>query len=165
MAFDQLFCGDWKQIAINQTGNIKKDFTNRERIYLEREAACRPYTALDSFGKLTKMHMTRIGFRPRIDDTDDRQHENNDRHQTQTDFDRKSGKSREIFAGRCFFIQRNGEIFRSGAVEGQQEEEDNLVSVRSRFAGDEGQMALDAFIDMICKEIRTKERREVVNEA
>ena len=50
-------------------------------------------------------------------------------------------------------------------VVGQQEEEDNLVSVRSRFAGDEGQMALDAFIDMICKEIRTKERREVVNEA
>jgi len=50
-------------------------------------------------------------------------------------------------------------------VVGQQEEEDNLVSVRSRFAGDEGQMPLDKFIDMICKEIRTKERREVVNEA
>ncbi len=50
-------------------------------------------------------------------------------------------------------------------VVGQQEEESSLVSVRSRFAGDEGQMALDNFIHMICKEIRTKERREVVNEA
>ena len=50
-------------------------------------------------------------------------------------------------------------------VVGQQEEEDGLVSVRSRFAGDEGQMPLDKFVDMICKEIRTKERREVVNEA
>ena len=50
-------------------------------------------------------------------------------------------------------------------VVGQQEEEDGLVSVRSRFAGDEGQMPLDKFVEMICKEIRTKERREVVNEA
>ena len=48
-------------------------------------------------------------------------------------------------------------------VVGQKEEDDNLVSVRSRFAGDEGQKTLDAFIDQICKEIRTKEiRREVV---
>ena len=49
-------------------------------------------------------------------------------------------------------------------VVGQQEEEQGLVSVRSRFAGDEGQMALDDFIDMICKEIRTKARREVTVE-
>ena len=50
-------------------------------------------------------------------------------------------------------------------VVGQREEEENLVSVRSRFAGDEGQKTLDAFIDQICKEIRTKEiRREVVQE-
>ena len=50
-------------------------------------------------------------------------------------------------------------------VVGQQEEEQNLVAVRSRFAGDEGQMALDSFVDMICKEIRTKARREVTVEA
>ncbi len=51
-------------------------------------------------------------------------------------------------------------------VVGQKEEEENLVSVRSRFAGDEGQKTLDAFIDQITKEIRTKEIRkeEVVEE-
>ena len=51
-------------------------------------------------------------------------------------------------------------------VVGQQEEEQGLVSVRSRFAGDEGQKSLDAFIDQICKEIRTKEIRkeEVIEE-
>ena len=49
-------------------------------------------------------------------------------------------------------------------VVGQQEEEQNLVAVRSRFAGDEGQMTLDNFVDMICKEIRTKARREVTVE-
>jgi len=47
-------------------------------------------------------------------------------------------------------------------IVGQQEEEDGLVSVRSRFAGDEGQKSLDDFIDQICKEIRTKEIREEV---
>ena len=50
-------------------------------------------------------------------------------------------------------------------VVGQKEEEEGLVSVRSRFAGDEGQKSLDEFIDAICKEIRTKEiRKEVVQE-
>ncbi len=50
-------------------------------------------------------------------------------------------------------------------VVGQKEEEEELVSVRSRFAGDEGQKTLDEFIDAICKEIRTKEiRKEVVQE-
>ncbi len=50
-------------------------------------------------------------------------------------------------------------------VVGQKEEEDNLVSVRSRFAGDEGQKTLDDFITAICKEIRTKEiRKEEVQE-
>ncbi|MBQ9140702.1 MAG: threonine--tRNA ligase [Lachnospiraceae bacterium] len=50
-------------------------------------------------------------------------------------------------------------------VVGQKEEEEGLVSVRSRFAGDEGQKTLDEFIDQICKEIRTKEiRKEVVVE-
>ena len=47
-------------------------------------------------------------------------------------------------------------------VVGQKEEEDGVVSVRSRFLGDEGQKSLDAFIDDICKEIRTKEIRKVV---
>ena len=47
-------------------------------------------------------------------------------------------------------------------IVGAQEEEEGLVSVRSRFAGDEGQKSLDAFIDQICKEIRTKEIREEI---
>ena len=46
-------------------------------------------------------------------------------------------------------------------VVGQQEEEQNLVSVRSRFLGDEGQKPLGDFIDAICKEIRTKEIRKI----
>ena len=33
------------------------------------------------------------------------------------------------------------------------------MSVRSRYAGDEGVKPLQAFIDQICKEIRTKEIR------
>ncbi|MGN0308354.1 MAG: threonine--tRNA ligase [Lachnospiraceae bacterium] len=45
-------------------------------------------------------------------------------------------------------------------VVGQKEEEEGLVSVRSRFAGDEGQKTLDEFIDAICREIRTKEIRK-----
>ena len=45
-------------------------------------------------------------------------------------------------------------------VVGQKEEEEGLVSVRSRFAGDEGQKSLADFVDAICKEIRTKEIRE-----
>ncbi len=50
-------------------------------------------------------------------------------------------------------------------VVGQKEEEEGLVSVRSRFAGDEGQKSLEDFIDAICKEIRTKEiRKEEVQE-
>ena len=50
-------------------------------------------------------------------------------------------------------------------VVGQKEEEDKTVSVRSRFAGDEGAKSIDAFIDQICKEIRTKEiRKEEVQE-
>ena len=50
-------------------------------------------------------------------------------------------------------------------VVGQQEEEQGLVSVRSRFAGDEGQKPLAEFIEQICKEIRTKEiRKEEVTE-
>ncbi|GFI02447.1 threonine--tRNA ligase 1 [Lachnospiraceae bacterium] len=50
-------------------------------------------------------------------------------------------------------------------VVGQQEEADGSVSVRSRFAGDEGVKPLSEFIDQICKEIRTKEiRKEQVQE-
>ena len=50
-------------------------------------------------------------------------------------------------------------------VVGEKEEAEGLVSVRSRFAGDEGQKSLDAFVDQICKEIRTKEiRKEEVQE-
>ena len=46
-------------------------------------------------------------------------------------------------------------------VVGQKEEEDGTVSVRSRFAGDEGVKPLDTFINDICREIRTKEIRKI----
>lgn len=46
-------------------------------------------------------------------------------------------------------------------VVGQKEEEENVVSVRSRYNGDEGQKALSDFIDAISKEIRTKEIKKV----
>ena len=50
-------------------------------------------------------------------------------------------------------------------VVGQQEEADGTVSVRSRFAGDEGVKPLSEFVSQICEEIRTKEiRKEVVQE-
>nr|WP_308625169.1 threonine--tRNA ligase [uncultured Eisenbergiella sp.] len=45
-------------------------------------------------------------------------------------------------------------------VVGQKEEEDGTVSVRSRFAGDEGVKDLEVFINDICKEIRTREIRK-----
>ena len=49
-------------------------------------------------------------------------------------------------------------------IVGQQEEEDGTVSVRSRFAGDEGVKPLQQFVDDICREIRTKEfRKELDN--
>lgn len=50
-------------------------------------------------------------------------------------------------------------------VVGQQEEADGTVSVRSRFAGDEGVKPLDEFIAQITEEIRTKAiRKEEVEE-
>ena len=49
-------------------------------------------------------------------------------------------------------------------VVGAKEEEENLVSVRSRFAGDEGQKSLDEFVASVTEEIATRARREVVKE-
>lgn len=51
-------------------------------------------------------------------------------------------------------------------VVGAKEQEEGLVSVRSRFAGDEGQKALADFIADICEEIRTRtiRKEEVVEE-
>ena len=49
-------------------------------------------------------------------------------------------------------------------VVGAKEEETGKVSVRSRFAGDEGQKDLKDFISAICEEIRTKEIRQEVEE-
>ena len=46
-------------------------------------------------------------------------------------------------------------------VVGQKEAEEGLVSVRSRYLGDEGQKKLGDFVDAICKEIRTKEIRKI----
>ncbi len=45
-------------------------------------------------------------------------------------------------------------------VVGQKEEEEGVVSVRSRFKGDEGQRSLDAFLADIKEEIRTKAIRQ-----
>lgn len=50
-------------------------------------------------------------------------------------------------------------------VVGQKEEEDKTVSVRSRFAGDEGVKPLGEFINQICHEIRTKEIRKEVEQS
>lgn len=46
-------------------------------------------------------------------------------------------------------------------VVGQKEAEDGTVSVRSRYAGDEGSKPLSEFVDAICREIRSKEIRKV----
>ncbi len=45
-------------------------------------------------------------------------------------------------------------------VVGAKEQEEGLVSVRSRYLGDEGQRSLDAFLSEITEEIRTKEIRK-----
>jgi threonyl-tRNA synthetase len=50
-------------------------------------------------------------------------------------------------------------------IVGAKEQEEGLVSVRSRFAGDEGQKKLDDFVTDICREIRTKEIRKEVEQA
>ncbi len=50
-------------------------------------------------------------------------------------------------------------------VVGAKEEEEKTVSVRSRFKGDEGQKDLQTFIADILEEIRTKEIRQVEEEA
>ena len=46
-------------------------------------------------------------------------------------------------------------------VVGQKEEEEGVVSVRSRFKGDEGQASLESFIENIKKEIASREARAV----
>jgi threonyl-tRNA synthetase len=49
-------------------------------------------------------------------------------------------------------------------VVGQKEAEEGVVSVRSRFVGDEGTKPLADFINQICEEIRTKEIRKEVEQ-
>lgn len=46
-------------------------------------------------------------------------------------------------------------------VVGQKEAEEGVVSVRSRFNGDEGQKPLQQFISEICEEIRAKEIKQI----
>ncbi len=46
-------------------------------------------------------------------------------------------------------------------VVGAKEQEEGVVSVRSRYLGDEGQKPLDTFIREICEEIRTKQIRKI----
>ena len=50
-------------------------------------------------------------------------------------------------------------------VVGQKEEEEQTVSVRSRFAGDEGARKLDSFIEEVQKEIASRENRARMEEA
>ncbi len=49
-------------------------------------------------------------------------------------------------------------------IVGQKEQDENLVSLRSRYKGDEGQVALSDFIQDIVEEIRTKEIRKIEEE-
>ena len=49
-------------------------------------------------------------------------------------------------------------------VVGAKEEEENKVSVRSRFAGDEGQCGLDSFVAKIKEEIAGKVSRKIEKE-
>ena len=49
-------------------------------------------------------------------------------------------------------------------IVGEQEEGEGLVSVRSRFEGNEGQKPLAEFKDQILKEIATKEIRKELPE-
>ena len=49
-------------------------------------------------------------------------------------------------------------------VVGQKEAEEETVSVRSRFAGDEGSSTLDVFMDKIKKEIASRENRKMEKE-
>ncbi len=49
-------------------------------------------------------------------------------------------------------------------VVGAKEEETGVVSVRSRFAGDEGAKGLDEFIASAKEEIEAKTIREVIKE-
>ena len=46
-------------------------------------------------------------------------------------------------------------------IVGAKEEEEGLVSVRSRFLGDEGQKSLAEFVEAVSNEIRTRENRKV----
>ena len=48
-------------------------------------------------------------------------------------------------------------------VVGQKEEEEGVVSVRSRFAGDEGQKELGQFMEAIQEEIASKVIRQAEN--
>ena len=61
-----------------------------------------------------------------------------------------------------------GEIFegflRERSVVGAKEEEEGKVSVRSRFAGDEGQCGLEEFIEQIKEEVAAKKLRETVQD-
>ena len=49
-------------------------------------------------------------------------------------------------------------------VVGAKEQEEGVVSVRSRYLGDEGAKLLDTFIAEITEEIRTKEIRKIQTE-
>ena len=46
----------------------------------------------------------------------------------------------------------------------KKEEEEGKVSVRSRFAGDEGQCGLEEFIEQIKEEVAAKKLRETVQD-
>ena len=50
-------------------------------------------------------------------------------------------------------------------VVGAKEQEEGVVSVRSRYLGDEGSRPLDVFIQEITEEIRTKTIRKIQVEA
>ena len=61
-------------------------------------------------------------------------------------------------------MKKHDAIIDAGKTRVRIDQETGKVSVRSRFAGDEGQKDLKDFISAICEEIRTKEIRQEVEE-
>ena len=62
--------------------------------------------------------------RKAVEDTDDRQDEDQDRDQAQNDFDEESGDRSEVFTGRSGAVFNDSEVFRSGGVECQQQQQE-----------------------------------------